>query len=99
ICRDGETFDERDAVVAAESIAAEQAALVRRALVRVVERLPALPACFVISGEGEFLSRTIIAEVAPAARIISLSERLGSQLSQVAPAHALAVLAAESAAT
>jgi hypothetical protein len=98
ICSDRQTFDERDAVAAAEAMAAEQAALVRRALMRVIERLPTSLECFVVSGEGEFLARQIVAEVAPGATVISLAERLGPALSQVAPAHALAVLAAESAA-
>ncbi|HWC89815.1 MAG TPA: hypothetical protein VG433_09170, partial [Pirellulales bacterium] len=96
ICSDRETFEERDAMAAAAAIAAEQAALVRPALMRVVERLPMSPQCFVVSGEGEFLARQIVAEVAPGAEIISLARRLGPRLSQVAPAHALAVLAAES---
>jgi hypothetical protein len=96
ICNDREMFDDEDARVAAEAIAAEQLALLAQALSRVAERWPAPPQGFVISGEGEFLARRLIERAYPAAEVISLTERLGPALSRVATAHAVAVLADES---
>lgn len=95
ICADTREFDERDALLAAQAIAAEQAALIEHALRRVVDRSPSEPQTFIISGEGEFLAREVIERCYPQARVIALSEQLGPRLSQAAPAHALAVVADE----
>jgi probable H4MPT-linked C1 transfer pathway protein len=47
------------------------------------------------SGSGEFLARTIAADIAPATELISLSDSLGPRASICAPAFACAVLATE----
>lgn len=99
ICADRDLFTLVDALAAARQIAADQLALIGASLQRVVERLQAEVACCVVSGEGEFLARRAIATICPTARVVSLGERLGPRLSRVAPAHALAVLAHERAAS
>ena len=53
------------------------------------------PKSLVISGAGEFLARELIRRVYPDATVVSLAEKLGPTVSACAPAHALAVLAAE----
>lgn len=96
ICSDCETFHIDDARMAARSIAIEQAALVRHALDRVFARLPQRPQIIIATGEGEFLARQIVEILEPAVEIVSLGQRLSPTLSQVATAHALAVIAGAS---
>lgn len=57
---------------------------------------PGKPPAALISGSGEFIAREV-AERLGAAHLSSLSDQVGNALSEVAPAYALAVLAAESA--
>jgi probable H4MPT-linked C1 transfer pathway protein len=49
----------------------------------------------ICSGSGEFLARAVAAEVAPAAEVISLADRLGPRATVCAPAFACAALATE----
>lgn len=95
ICSDCEHITWNDAVVMAEAIAAAQRELLLAAANQVTTAAGAPPATVLISGQGEFLAREIATQIAPGARIVSLNERLGAQLSTVAPAYAVAVLAEE----
>jgi probable H4MPT-linked C1 transfer pathway protein len=97
ICADAATFNESDARVAAAAIRDMQLKQLHRALHRVLTSMQRrLDAC-VVSGSGEFLARLVADEVCSRGAIVSLSELLGPEVSQAAPAHALAVLAAEAA--
>ena len=95
ICADRTLFNEADACAAATAIARAQLAKIAVAAQGVLRRLPAAPATAVISGQGEFLARQLLGRMKLAVEIVSLSERLGPDLSRAAPAHALAVLAQE----
>jgi hypothetical protein len=57
--------------------------------------LPGAPQKIVLSGHGEFLSRTALALVGEQAPVASLASELGPDISRSAPAHALAVIARE----
>jgi len=60
---------------------------------------PTEPRTVIVSGSGEFLARRVAEEAfagVPPRRVVSLSEELGPLVSACAPAHAVAVLAAES---
>ena len=62
---------------------------------RVVARRPAGPLTVVLAGEGDFLARRVVAELRLAGKVISLTDRLGPDVSRCGPVHALAVLARE----
>jgi probable H4MPT-linked C1 transfer pathway protein len=95
ICADRESFDDPRAQAAARAIAEAQLEKLARAAQPRIQRLARPPEEVVISGQGEFLARRLVTRLGFRASVISLGERLGPELSQVAPAHALAVLAAE----
>jgi (4-(4-[2-(gamma-L-glutamylamino)ethyl]phenoxymethyl)furan-2-yl)methanamine synthase len=93
ICADGSTFAESDARVVAESVRDAQGARLRDAVVQVASGLERPIDRFVVSGAGEFLAQRMIGESWPESRVVSLAEELGAEVSDCAPAHALAVLA------
>jgi len=95
ICADRTMFSEDDAVAAATAVARAQAAKVAIAAQGVVRRMSSPPEKIIISGQGEFLARQVLAKATWAAPVISLSSELGPTLSRCATAHALAVLARE----
>jgi probable H4MPT-linked C1 transfer pathway protein len=95
ICADRTLFNADDALAAASVVKQAQLALLGAAL-RQICAIDAIECSQVIlSGQGEFLLRELLAAEMPNAEIISLAERLGPGASQAAAAHALAVLAAE----
>ena len=94
ICADRTLFNADDAQAAATTVKQAQLALLTAAL-RQVSAAAGDCEQVVISGQGEFLLRELLAAEMPNAEIISLAERLGPNASQAAAAHALAVLAAE----
>jgi uncharacterized hydantoinase/oxoprolinase family protein len=96
IAADRTLFSAADARAAAVEIAAAQVERITAAVRRVLSRLAQPPQVWLVSGQGEFLARDVIAHVVPHAAIVSLAQQLGPRVSHVAPAHALAVLAAES---
>jgi probable H4MPT-linked C1 transfer pathway protein len=79
----------------ARRVFARQVKLVVGAAARVVRRMPAAPAWFVLAGEGEFLARRALPRLGGSRRIISLTRRLGAEISNAACAYAVAVLGAE----
>ncbi len=95
ICADREVFCVEDAMAAAEAIQTAQLARLGIALRQVMRRLPAPPTHWVISGSGEFLARRVVERMRPEATIRSWNESLGSNVSSVAAAWALARLARE----
>ncbi len=99
IAADQETFNHRDAVALAATVAQSQAALVRAAMERVVAKMSDKPAKVLLSGHGEFLSVAAL-EGTSLAKLprVSLTKELGPENSRCAPAYALAMLAIEAAA-
>jgi probable H4MPT-linked C1 transfer pathway protein len=95
ICADRETFDERDAVAAAEAVARSQLAKIAVAIGQLVSRFKSPPETIVLSGRGEFIARRALERMKLKAKIISMENELGGSLSRAATAHALAVLARE----
>jgi hypothetical protein len=95
ICADRTMVTDADLRGMAEVIARAQLQQLQRAARQVAARFAAPPPAVVISGQGEFLARQVAHGVMPQAAIISLAQQLGAELSRVATAHALAVLARE----
>jgi probable H4MPT-linked C1 transfer pathway protein len=96
ICADRDSFSEPDALAAATFVADSQTAGISEAIEQVRKRRN-LPCVAVLCGQGEFLARRAIRQLGKPFELISVRQRLSSQLSAVGPAHALAVLAAEEA--
>jgi probable H4MPT-linked C1 transfer pathway protein len=90
---DAETVSSADVLALANRAAGAQRDKVVAAARDLIDRQPI--ETVICSGSGEFLARAVAAEVAPAAEIISLADRLGPRASACAPAFACAVLAAE----
>lgn len=95
ICADRTLFSMADALAAAAAVKQAQLALLAEALAQLRGAGRAEVSQVVVSGQGEFLLRDLLAAEMPKAEIISLAELLGPDASQAAAAHALAVLAAE----
>jgi len=95
ICADSTSFSLEDARVAAQAIAARHAEHVAAGIRQVVARSGQRLTAVVVSGEGEFLAARAVGLVLPDTRIVSLKSHLGEGVSRCAPAHAVAVLAAE----
>jgi probable H4MPT-linked C1 transfer pathway protein len=57
--------------------------------------LPGPPDSVVLAGSGEFLARMVLQMARPAKQVISLADKLGSEISTAACAFAVAMLAAE----
>jgi probable H4MPT-linked C1 transfer pathway protein len=81
----------------ARRAAARQRDVVGRALVRVGKRMGERPRVVILAGEGEFLARRVLRRCGGPGgwRTVSLTRRLGAEVSKAACAHAVAVLAAE----
>ncbi len=95
ICADREMFTEQDALAMATALAEAQSNKIAAILTQLIARLPQPPHTVVMSGQGEFLSRQILEKAKIKTNIVTLARELGAELSQCAPAHALAVLAHE----
>jgi len=95
ICADHEQFDQADASAMAQSFADAQVSGVSAAVKQVTGRMPSPPQTTIVSGHGEFLARRVLSVSASTAQVVSLAERLGPNMSRVATAYALAVLARE----
>lgn len=96
ICADSSTFTVSDAELAAAHFRDAQHAQLKCALEKVTGKMPRPPGVCVLSGSGEFLSKSFVKETLPATPIVSLAEKVGPALSAAGPAHALVVLARES---
>lgn len=95
VCADATDLRLDDAVEAASGIADSHATQIASGVRQVVARVGQPPGAVIVSGAGEFLARRAIqlAEFEPS--VISLQDKLGDLVSCCAPAHAVAVLAAE----
>jgi (4-(4-[2-(gamma-L-glutamylamino)ethyl]phenoxymethyl)furan-2-yl)methanamine synthase len=95
LAADAEEFNHRDAVALAHSAADAQAELVAAGIRRVIEGMAARPQRIILSGHGEFLARSALERLALVLPTVALTKELGPAVSRCAPAHAVAVLAAE----
>jgi probable H4MPT-linked C1 transfer pathway protein len=94
-CLDRETFEDRNALEAAEAVDRQLTARVATALAQVTGRFDEQLETVIVSGQGEFFIRRLLERLRIKCRIVSLEQELGSSISRCAPAHALAVLARE----
>ncbi len=98
ICMDRDGFTEQDALEFAQ--AADRVLLDRLAIAldRACSSTIGRPAAVVVSGSGEFLARRLAARaIEPGAAVVSLRDAWGPAASSAGCAHALLVLAMESA--
>lgn len=95
ICADRETFGFDEATAAARTAAQHQERLLLGAAHDVSRRFDEPFGTIVVSGQGEFLARRVAQKLQSDAAIVSLTDVLGPKCSEVAPAHALAVLTRE----
>ena len=95
IAADTENFNHRDAVAIAQSVFEAQSFAISAALQRIVKAMPEPPETFIVSGQGEFLARRVVASLASETPMISLAREIGPACSHCACAYALAVLARE----
>lgn len=95
VCADRELFDFDDARAAADVVADAQLEMLCRAARAVGRRMPSLAQTIILSGQGEFLAYRVAQSVWLNARTVSLTDHFGPDVSRVATAHALAVLARE----
>ena len=96
ICADAAAFGDGDARQAAAAVRDAQAGQLREGIRQVLARMDRRPELLVLSGAGEFLARQAMRDALPRiGQVVALSERLGREPSEAAPAHALAVLARE----
>ena len=90
---DGESLPPAAARAAAERCVAVQARLVAGALRRVAARRGGRPRAVVLSGHGTALADLAIDRTGWQVERVRLGQRLGAEVSRVAPAHAVALIA------
>lgn len=90
-------FQLSDALACARHVADAQLALLVRALEQVVQAMPTPPTAAVLAGHGDYLARRLVAALPTPPETVSLADQLGRDVARCAPAHALAVLARETA--
>lgn len=95
ICADRDHFSREDALIAAQAVARGQQSRLGLAARAVSCRMSVPPTTMVLSGQGEFVGRRLVERLRLDAKIVSLAAELGGQVSQAAPAHALAAIARE----
>lgn len=88
-------FTAEDARVAAAACAGVQARCVARGLRGVADRCGWRPDVVILSGHGVPLAELAVERLGWSVARVSLAERLGNAVARVAPAHAVAVFAAE----
>jgi probable H4MPT-linked C1 transfer pathway protein len=94
VCADSSEFSHEDFQRMATAIGEAQRLQLASAIKLVMETLGSEPTV-ILSGAGEFLARAALDRQVASGQVISLTERLGGELSRCAPAHALAVIAWE----
>jgi probable H4MPT-linked C1 transfer pathway protein len=97
ICADVETCSFEEGKEIASSAACNMMELLAEAAAVVARRLQTKPRTVVLAGSGEFLGRGVLDRqtVFSHALVVSLSRRLGPEISKAACAYALAMLAKE----
>ena len=95
LCADAPDLTPEDFERISVSVRDVQLSELMRAVEAVATRSGAAPKSCILSGSGEFLARAALKRLWPDCELISLAEKIGVTVSQCAPAHAVAVLAAE----
>jgi probable H4MPT-linked C1 transfer pathway protein len=95
LCADANELTIQELLTIAETIGDLQFDELTRAIEVVTEAMPVAPGTCVVSGSGQFLARKVAERLFATCRIVPLADEIGSGASNCAPAHAVAVLAAE----
>jgi hypothetical protein len=95
VCADIETTSEGFRLQLARDIRNKQVAVLREALECMIDGMRQPPALLILAGSGEFLAREVVTRAKLSAPCLSLTERLGRDLSVAACAYAVAILASE----
>ena len=99
LCADTDTIGPQETIKLAERALLRQVYQLTMAFDHVARRLPEPPRTVVLAGEGEFLARLVLGQQNSFrnGNVISLAETMGLQISKVACAYSLAILATDSA--
>ncbi|HAY80009.1 MAG TPA: H4MPT-linked C1 transfer pathway protein [Planctomycetaceae bacterium] len=97
LCATGEAFDREDAIAMAEAVVQQQVNLLLEAARKVIAGMSVRPEAMVVSGHGDVVVRRVVSQLEPQPELIFLQDQLGGEVSRCAPAHALAMIAAEAA--
>ncbi len=97
ICADGEDFNQRDAIVAADAVANAFTQAFLNGVQQVTTGYSFEPALAILSGHGAFAAKTALKSAGLSSKQLNLASEIGEAASRCAPAHALAVLAREAA--
>jgi probable H4MPT-linked C1 transfer pathway protein len=95
ICADVSDIAPGDFEQMATSVRDAQLDELVRAVGGVATGMATSPKACIVSGSGEFLARSAVKRLWLECEVISLAETIGTQASQCAPAHSVAVLAGE----
>jgi probable H4MPT-linked C1 transfer pathway protein len=95
LCADADELQSEDFNEIANAVRDVQHGELAGSIRAVADRLPEPPSVCVLSGTGEFLAEAVVRRVLLGCRIASLAREIGPRASGCAPAHAVAVLAAE----
>lgn len=97
LCADARTCTREQIDKLATRVLQKQVYVLQNAVEAVAGRLGEVPRVLVLAGSGEFLASVVVSQLRfKAARVISLAEQLGPEISRAACAHALVMLATES---
>ncbi len=80
----------------AQQIRQSQFNLIRKTLLQLLDRQPATPSAWMVSGQGDWLAAEVARSIAPQIPLIYLSKHFSTAASQAAPAVAIAHLVYES---
>jgi uncharacterized hydantoinase/oxoprolinase family protein len=95
LCADADELQSEDFEAIANALRDVQHGELAGSIQAVADRLPEPPSVCVLSGTGEFLAEAVVRRALPSCQIASLAREIGPRASGCAPAHAIAVLAAE----
>ena len=95
LCADADELRSDDFERIANTIRDVQYGELTRSIQAVTDRMPEPPSVCVLSGCRRVFAEAVVRRVLPGCRIVSLAKEIGLQASRCAPAHAIAVLAAE----
>jgi len=95
LCADATDFRPDEFEQIASSLRDAQTEQLTRSVLAVATRMTARPQACILSGSGEFLVEAAVKHLWPDCELISLAGKVGQKASQCAPAHAVAILAAE----
>jgi probable H4MPT-linked C1 transfer pathway protein len=95
LCADVDELTADEILSIARQAANRQRKLLWAGLEKVVSAHVSIPRQFLVCGQGEWLAKVLVETIENSAFVVPLSDLLSQPVSQVGPAHAVAVLAME----